>query len=896
MPKQKFCLRGKSRKHDILFACASTVLGLFVALALFPISMDSISALDDPTGSGIDISIDAPVQIDLDPLTNNMKIVKSAVTVDASSAGGYKLYLSTDTTAHQTMFLDGDSTNVYNKIDPASGTFAAPAALAFNTWGYAVAGLENFDNSYSTTNPSTSSKFANIPLTGSEDLIHEYDGSVSDDTTEVYFGARSDNTLVAGDYIAEVTYTAIPSAPPRAAKAILGNDNTLTFVYDSNTYAPSDSYTSHKGNTTISAVWDVPLGKADGSRNDYSTLGWTNRDDVYYINFDPSFSDFEPVNVSVWFYYNRKLQEITNIENFDTSKAISMERMFYGAGINLANNATMNLNLDNLQTGSVKNMSQMFYQIGKKSSTSNRIQVNFGDLSGWDVGNVTNMSNMFEQAGYLSPIWDVGDIGKWDVGEVTTMSSMFSQAAYLSTTWYCGNLGEDSANPINHPGWKPAKVTSMASMFSNAAYATKNWNIGNIGSWDVSMLTSAASMFSRSGYNSTVWNVGDIGNWKVTKLRNISSMFGYAGYNSNTWIVSNLGDLNTSQVTDMTTVFDRAGYSATTWSVGSLGYVDEDHPGWNTSNVTDMWHMFYEAAHNAEEFDIGNIGSWDTSKNKRVRAMFEDAGYSAKVWNIGKLSYVDDNHQGWTINSSVSDFAYMFDGAGYSAEDVFDVGDLGEWNMSSATDMSYMFHNAGHSATVWSVGNLGYVDVDHPGWNVSKAKDMSHLFDGAGYSATSWSIGDISSWTVAAATSMAYMFNEAGYSAEQSFDLGNLDNWNVSLVTSTSYMFHNAGHSAATTWNIGDLSGWTTIKVTNMSYMFNGAGYSAPTWDIGDLDGWDVSVASSVNYMFYNAGYSATTWNIGDISAWTTKAGVNHTNFINANPHNTNTIVEPIWN
>lgn len=836
MPKQKFCL-GRRSTQNILFALASAALGLFVALVLFPITIGNTRATGEQLNNSIDISVDAPIEINLTPLSNSMKIAKHTVTVNTGTASGYQLFIATDSAAHQVLYLDGDSSNVSNRIESTTGTYDAPATLALNTWGYAIAGLDNFDNTYSTTSPSTSSKFAGVPLIGDDQLIHEYDGSTVGDTTDVYFGVRSDSGLIAGDYETEVTYTALPAAVPRAAKAILGNNNTLTFVYDSNTYEVGDSYTNYKGTTTISTVWSVPTGNADGSRNDSSTLGWVSRGDIYYVDFDAAFVDFKPINVSNWFYYIGRLQEIVHIENFNTSEAISMERMFYAAGTDLANNSTMNLNLDNLQTGSVKNMADMFYQVGKKSTSSPKIQVNFGDLSGWDTSKVTKMSEMFYLAGTNSPVWDVGDIGKWDVGEVTAMGNMFQEAGRYSSLWRVGNLGEDSDDPVGHPGWKPAKVTNMT------------------------------NMFKYSGANTSEWNVGRIGSWNTEKLTNMNSMFAYAGFNSNKFIIENLGDLNTSKVTNMETVFDRAGYSATEWDVGSLGYVDANHKGWDTSSVTKMYHMFYYAAHDAETFDIGNIGSWDVSKNKDARAMFDDTGYAAKTWNIGKLSYVDDNHKGWTINTLLTDMAYMFYRAGYSAEHVFDIGDLGEWNVGSVTDMSYMFYGAGYSAdTTWNIGNLGYVDANRTGWNVAKAKNMSYMFYGAGYTAPSWDIGDI-------------------------------DRWSVGLVTNMSYMFQDAGHSAAT-WNIGDLSGWNTAKVTNMSYMFAGAGYSAATtWDIGDLDNWTVSLVSNMNYMFRNAGYSAdTTWNIGDISGWVTKAGVTHTNFINTNLNNTNTITEPTWN
>ena len=190
MQKQKFCLRTKS-KRSILFACASMVLGLFVTLRLLPTVSDTTHA-EEGQSSEISIVTDSPTEISLASLTSDFKIAKNTVTINTGAAIGYQLFLSVDSNNHQTMYLNGNPANTSNKIDSTSGTYSAPAALTTNTWGYAVAGLGNFDASYSTTSPNPSSKFAAAPLDTDRQLIRDYnDGATTASVTEVYYGVSS---------------------------------------------------------------------------------------------------------------------------------------------------------------------------------------------------------------------------------------------------------------------------------------------------------------------------------------------------------------------------------------------------------------------------------------------------------------------------------------------------------------------------------------------------------------------------------------------------------------------------------------------------------------------------------------------------------------------------------
>jgi hypothetical protein len=64
----------------------------------------------------------------------------------------------------------------------------------------------------------------------------------------------------------------------------------------------------------------------------------------------------------------------------------------------------------------------------------------------------------------------------------------------------------------------------------------------------------------------------------------------------------------------------------------------------------------------------------------------------------------------------------MFSKAGYGAG-TFNIGNVGNWDVSNVTDMSSMFAQAGYSATTWNIGDLSNWDVSNV-INVNAVEDM----------------------------------------------------------------------------------------------------------------------------------------------------------------------------
>ncbi|MBR5027329.1 BspA family leucine-rich repeat surface protein [Candidatus Saccharibacteria bacterium] len=669
-----------------MFSACSAALLLFGALILAaPVDVNT-NATDDPDiTDGLSLITSPTVEATINPEEGGaLNIVKDTLVGTTNSPYGYEVYISTSSDTINDIYLNGNPQNsaTNQKIAATSGTYSTPAVLDITngaTWGYAIAGLDNFDASYSETNPADTSKFAAVPTVDSKQLIHSYSTATANDPIDVYFGFNVDTSLLPGSYKVDVIYTIVPiTPPPRTVKAVLGDNGNLNFLYDRRTYNVGDTYTDNLGSTTIKAVYNVPTNVT----NVNDRPQWTNPSLGYSsptsANFDQSFYNFKPTSTAYWFYYVNNLASITNIDKLNTSDVTNMSYMFFYAGYSAT---AWNIgNLNSWNVSSVTDMSYMFCYAGYSATTWN-----IGNLNSWNVSSVTDMSYMFSYAGYKATTWGIGDLGSWDVGSVTNMSHMFAKAGYKATTFDLGNL--DS--------WNVSDVTDMSSMFDSAGYSATTWSIGNLGyidtnhpGWDVSGVTDMSSMFDSAGYSATTWNIGDISSWNVGSVTNMSSMF------------------------------SSAGYSATAWNIGNLGYVDADHPGWNVGSVTNMSGMFKNAGYSATTWNIGDISSWNVGSVTNMSQMFYCAGCNATTWNIGNLGYVDADHSGWDV-SNVTQMSRMFFYAGYSAT-TWDIGDIGSWNVGSVTNMSNMFYDAGYSATTWNIGNVS-------NWNVSSVTDHSNF-------------------------------------------------------------------------------------------------------------------------------------------------------------------------
>ncbi|MDB5165726.1 MAG: hypothetical protein JWM00_616 [Candidatus Saccharibacteria bacterium] len=140
-----------------------------------------------PYGSetALSIATSGNVSIPITPTTSGVLATgTSIVTVTSTDVKGYKLYIRT---------LSSTDMNNLGALIPASSN-GSPAALSTNTWGY---------------NTNASSNF--VGLTMADTLIHSITAPVSGgDATTVTYGVKVDLAKPAGNYTANIVYTAVP--------------------------------------------------------------------------------------------------------------------------------------------------------------------------------------------------------------------------------------------------------------------------------------------------------------------------------------------------------------------------------------------------------------------------------------------------------------------------------------------------------------------------------------------------------------------------------------------------------------------------------------------------------------------------------------------------------------
>ena len=149
-----------------------------------------------------------------------------------------------------------------------------------------------------------------------------------------------------------------------------------------------------------------------------------------------------PTCTSNWF---AMLQVCTGIDvtKLDVSAVKDMSYTFFCAG--LAMNFMEIYGLEEWDTSSATNMYRMFAGVGGSAS-------DFAiDISGWDTSSVVNMGSMFEGTARQATSWSVGDISKWNTSSVEEMESMFRLA------------GNNASYSLDLSKWSVTKVTSYAS-------------------------------------------------------------------------------------------------------------------------------------------------------------------------------------------------------------------------------------------------------------------------------------------------------------------------------------------------------------------------------------------------------------------------------------------------
>ena len=138
----------------------------------------------------------------------------------------------------------------------------------------------------------------------------------------------------------------------------------------------------------------------------------------------------------------RNLDSI-KLNNFDTSRVISMAGMFYAAGRN-SEIFTIDLG-NNFDTSNVIDMEQLFNQMGYKSKN---FTLDLGNK--FDTSKVTNMHKMFWHIGYSNPNFTLKIGNKFNTSKVTNMKRMLGNIGYSNPNFRLDCSGWDVSSVTNH--------------------------------------------------------------------------------------------------------------------------------------------------------------------------------------------------------------------------------------------------------------------------------------------------------------------------------------------------------------------------------------------------------------------------------------------------------------
>ena len=299
--------------------------------------------------------------------------------------------------------------------------------------------------------------------------------------------------------------------------------------------------------------WDV------SERQDGSVMAWIINDQenegFYKLYIGGDGGVVANSNSSYLFAYFKQTK-IINLNNFDTSKATTMQGMFSGneslTGINFG---------QNFNTSKVTDMSWMFANCKKIVEL---------DVSQFNTSKVISMIGMFSGCSDLTNL----NLSSFDTHNVTNMNQMFSDWSYKS-----------KLKTINLSSFNTSKVTNMNGMFAGLVELTEL----DLSNFNTAMVSNMNQMFD--GCRSlTKLNVSSFNTLKVTSMNNM--------FKSIPNISLNLSNFDTSHVTNMVGMFSDS-------KITSL-----DLSSFDTSNVTDMSWMFSDAS-NLQTIYVGSKWSTD---------------------------------------------------------------------------------------------------------------------------------------------------------------------------------------------------------------------------------------------------------------------------------------------
>ena len=760
-------------------------------------------------------------------------------TVTASIAESLSLTLSAGSMDFnlETNDLYTDFINVIGRTNSANGyTISFNANNDYNDLKHSNALIE--DKIASIEGPRTESEFPNkswgysiddsnytfkkVPLNPKNIFTTSTQGETTHKFTT---GVKGSADLVAGDYENELLFTIIAnplvnntdddddgdnSENPEPltydeygrAKAILGVNGNLNFVFDSNTYNIGESYTDNLGATEIVAVYNVPLNA--------SIINWSPNtpwsgdiENVTSVNFSDSFYDFHPTKTSGWFKNGNNITSLTNPQNLNTSETWSMSHMFAGTKIAL-------LDLHAWDTKKVTNINYMFQGMYPENSFALNV-------SGWDTSRLATANSAFGNAGATWGIgsWEISGIEDWDVSNLKKAREMF-----LGAGWYAPNFS------LNLSNWDVSNIRDAYGMFQQTAQDAANVNI-NLSYWGLDRATDMYHFMNSFAMNSNKATI-NMDNFSANAVTNLDSAF----YN----IAGGSNNRSDNELNFNMKNFHANSLQSAQWMLSHMGErmqtANIDVSGWNLSNTANLSSAFYYAGHDSSAFTMNAKNM--KLENANISNMFDSLGYQAADFSLDVT--------GWDLGESTN-ANHLFYYMGYNALTSWKLVGIEDWDVSNIEDMSNMFSYVG--------ANANEINLDLHKWNTESVTNVSSMFNSLGYYNAKTIKLNLSGFNFSNVSDLNNMFGGSVGNNAETLSM-NLSNWNLgNNITSLSNLFSSVGEKAGdVTINV---SGWDTSNITNMRSTFNWTAQHADSFNLVGINDWDVSNADRES-MFNDTG------------------------------------------
>lgn len=192
-----------------------------------------------------------------------------------------------------------------------------------------------------------------------------------------------------------------------------------------------------------------------------------------------------PADCTELFANFEKATKITGLHLLDTSRVVSMKKMFVSCY------KLTELDVSHFDTSNVTDMDMVFLHCNALQSV---------DVNSWDTRNVTRMGCLFYGCRKLESV----NLSNWDTQNVTTLYAMFNQCESLTS--------------LDLSAWRTGNVTSMESMVSNCD-ALQSIQFGDY--FDTHNVQTMSLMFS--GCSSL--RVLDISMFDTTSVADVGGMF-----------------------------------------------------------------------------------------------------------------------------------------------------------------------------------------------------------------------------------------------------------------------------------------------------------------------------------------------------------------------------------